>query len=99
MTQARTTDPDTSWANVSQEKADRATVIAWGTFKAAQRGLTDEELHRLATEAGETINDGRLRHGRLALARLGMIVDTGERRRTSNGGTGRVWCVAPEGQR
>lgn len=98
MTQARTTDPETSWANVSTEKADRATVLAFGLFQCG-RSMTDEDLYDEAVAMGEQVNEGRLRHGRLALARLGMIVATGEKRRLRGGGLGRVWLIAPEYQR
>jgi len=90
--QARKDDPDTSKANVNIEIDKEAAAVVLAVM-ADGKPRIDEEI---VADSGEwSTRDGRIRHGRLALQDAGLIVETGKRRPTSNGGMSREWKLSP----
>ena len=94
----RPTDPATSKAAAKRasrvaadEKVGRALLEI---MREVDISWTDEQLAWY--EQGYSAS--RVRHGRLYLERHGYIEDTGERARTSAGGTTRLWRLSDKGK-
>lgn len=87
----RHSDPDTSLAAAERLEFTEVQARVLAIHKAhPERGLTDEELLRLYTDAYVTAESSP-RKRRCDLARLGLIVDSGERRLLISGRRGIVW--------
>lgn len=90
--QARKSDPDTSKQNESVDLVDRDTGIVRQIMSDGV-ARSDQEIYTVYIAEGlmAPLSPDRIRHGRFALSNTGELVETGERRRTTNGGSGRVW--------
>ena len=89
---SRTTDPPTSKENSSAELNAVAKEWVLGVMGDGVERL-DEEIAEACKRDGCELTPDRTRHGRLACSIEGAIVDTGKRKPTKNGGTGRVWRI------
>lgn len=88
--QARSTDPETSreaWKRAAKSK--RAVAVAGILIDCV--GRTDEQTHEAATLSGWNTSRTSVCQGRKILERLGLVFDTGERRKTSLGRASIVW--------
>ena len=96
----RNNDPETSRAAAKQASRVRTDAdVGFAMLSLLQRRpcetWTDAGLTRLlGWKSGD-----RVRHGRLSLADNGYLADTGYRRPTGDGGTGRVWKLTAKGRR
>jgi len=94
MKHARKTDPITSKMaakRIDAANCDKA-VAALVLEAIDQRTLSDEDIYRAVwiMPDSTTHSYDRIRHGRLLLARLGMIEVAG-RKKLSSGAWGRTW--------
>lgn len=105
---ARTTDPDTSKAaakRASRANADAkvgmallSTIEHFNACAPDANAWTDERFVLAMRRAGSKLSPTRVRHARLWLQTHGYIEDTGERARTSAGGTTRLWRLSDKGK-
>ena len=74
-------------ADAIMECADTKRVAVWG-FIQGMKGATDEEIqHALG------MNPSTERPRRIELVRMGLVVDSGETRKTASGRSAVVWKV------
>ena len=88
----RPTDPATSV--LAAGKAARASSRAVAAVRAVMsdgRARIDEEIWRECRAAGYVSSFDTIRHGRVALSRSGILVETGETRETGTGSPSREW--------
>jgi hypothetical protein len=88
----RHSDPDTSRAAAAAQKPSALEVEIVDTFRLHRPdiGLTDDQLCRLLhTRHAPTVKTARSR-----LAKRGVLIDTGERRRSNRGRDMAVWKLA-----
>lgn len=86
---ARNGDPETSHEAAASTDATRLESLAYRTlFEAGVEGLTAEQLSRILNIEKNTISP-RLR----PLARKGLIIDSGRRRKNETGKRAIVWIV------
>lgn len=89
--QARHGDPHTSHEQRSVTREMQAAAVVLNVM-ADGIERTDAEMYAAAVKDHEyAATPGRLRHGRLAAQRAGLIVATGATRPTPDGGMSRVW--------
>lgn len=96
----RNTDPATSLD--AMVKAARASSEATRRVQALMRDgkpRCDEEIWR-DLRPGYSRSQATIRHARVALSRAGILVDSGTRKATSDGGDSIVWKIPdpPKGQ-
>jgi hypothetical protein len=94
---ARTSDPETSHA--AAESLDVTVVQArvYGIhLEHKRRGLTDEELLRIYKLTFGHTAESSPRKRRCDLCKVGLIVDSGQRRMLKSGRMGIVWMLATE---
>lgn len=93
---ARSTDPETSQAAADsvRRQTDTHRMIQLRFRELAGGGLTDEELAARVEAAGYRISPSGLRSRRSELVDLGVLVDSGRRRRTRAGRATIVWTLA-----
>jgi hypothetical protein len=99
----RRDDPETAQAagmHASVDRSDRkiAAAILSIMQRHQDRMYTDELLHEALSVAGHQWSDGRVRHGRLYLQDVGLIVPTKEKARTKQGGMTRQWRLTERGK-
>lgn len=91
---ARLTDPSTSHeAAASVNDVRTSQRFIYGMIRALG-GATDEELVRRVKSAQVAMSESGIRTRRSELVRLGLIVDSGARKRTASGRRSIVWVVA-----
>ncbi len=95
---SRREDPDTSKAAGRKAGYDstRARNICLEVMQDGIQRL-DEEIHASAVFRGHEISPDRLRHGRLELAELGVLIECGRRRTAQGRTTARVWVLNDDG--
>ncbi len=96
---ARKHDADTSIA-AGCKAAKAVRWVADAVFDLMQDGIDriDEEIWLDLRQLGSRISSGVARHARLVLARNKppVLIETGERRKTSLGAPSRCWVIASE---
>lgn len=90
----RATDPETS-RQIKPIRVGSHRAILLGQYFYATLGLTDEEAGALTTRNGHDIKGYWKRCSDLRT--LGLIVDTGTRRRLRSGSQGIVCCITQTG--
>jgi len=90
---ARHTDPSTSHEAAQSVKDVRKSQQAIYALIQALGGATDEELVRRVRSAGIPMSESGVRTRRSELVKHGLVVDSGERKRTVAGRRTIVWTV------
>ncbi len=93
----RKSDPETSLdAAVKALRASKEAVVKVREAFATGRDMTDEEVWKFVRTCGYLRSQSVIRHARKALVDAGVIVDSGERRPTQDGGKSIVWTLKGE---
>jgi len=89
---ARDSDPETSlWAAAKAAKASRRSIKYIRAVMADGLERTDEEIWTECRKLKFVSSLSVVQHGRLALSKAGLLLDTGGRRKTSENTLARVW--------
>ena len=93
---ARRTDPETSHAAAASVSGIRESQRAVHAALVARGPSTDEDLLDYLRECGETWTPSGARTRRAELANLGLVEDSGDRRRLRTGRMSIVWRATGE---
>ena len=96
---SRANDPETSRAAAKQAARVRTdTHVGIAILAMLRRRPREMWTDVVIANLASWMSADRVRHGRLWLADNGYLAETGLRRPTGNGGTGRVWRLTAKGR-
>lgn len=94
---ARATDPGTSWEAAKSVKKVRTTQLRILAALRAMGPMTDEEIAAALAKHHWAVSPSGARTRRAELVDMGLVADSGQRRRLSTGRRGIVWAAVERG--